>query len=116
MHTLEGYCLSVCLYPRLIPGILSVLYNFYFVFVDCVKKSSASYRSAYEKAKESLPSTHPIRLGLALNYSVFHYEIQSKSDEACKLAKQVSDALRRGGGQFLFVCLFVCFVLFCFLI
>jgi hypothetical protein len=33
--------------------------------------------------------THPIRLGLALNYSVFHYEIMNKPQEACKLAKKV---------------------------
>jgi len=38
-----------------------------------------------------LPPTHPIRLGLALNYSVFHFEIQNKPTEACALAKQAFD-------------------------
>ena len=38
-----------------------------------------------------LAPTHPIRLGLALNYSVFLYEVQQKSDEACNLAKQAFD-------------------------
>ena len=33
----------------------------------------------------------PIRLGLALNFSVFLYEVQSKSDDACSLAKQAFD-------------------------
>ena len=35
--------------------------------------------------------THPIRLGLALNYSVFLYEVQAKQAEACTLAKQAFD-------------------------
>uniref|UniRef100_A0A672YZ77 Tyrosine 3-monooxygenase/tryptophan 5-monooxygenase activation protein, zeta polypeptide n=1 Tax=Sphaeramia orbicularis TaxID=375764 RepID=A0A672YZ77_9TELE len=36
-------------------------------------------------------TTHPIRLGLALNYSVFFYEIENKPEEACKLANQAFD-------------------------
>jgi hypothetical protein len=48
-----------------------------------------SYNEALEIAKTQLPPTHPVRLGLALNYSVFFYEIQSSPDRACQLAKQV---------------------------
>ena len=51
-------------------------------------------RDAYEKAQtaaKELPSTHPIRLGLALNYSVFYYEIQNAPDKACELAKKAFD-------------------------
>ena len=43
------------------------------------------------EADKGLPPTHPIRLGLALNYSVFHFEIQNKPQEACALAKQAFD-------------------------
>ena len=32
-----------------------------------------------------------IRLGLALNYSVFHYEIRNEPDKACSLAKSAFD-------------------------
>jgi len=44
-----------------------------------------------DKPEKGLPPTHPIRLGLALNYSVFHFEIQNKPQEACALAKQAFD-------------------------
>jgi 14-3-3 protein beta/theta/zeta len=50
-----------------------------------------SYNEALEIAKTQLPPTHPVRLGLALNYSVFFYEIQSSPDRACQLAKQAFD-------------------------
>lgn len=39
-----------------------------------------------------LAPTHPIRLGLALNYSVFYFEILNQSDKACSMAKQVNDS------------------------
>jgi 14-3-3 protein epsilon len=38
-----------------------------------------------------LTPTHPIRLGLALNFSVFYYEILNSPDRACHLAKQAFD-------------------------
>ncbi|XP_011440318.1 14-3-3-like protein 2 isoform X2 [Crassostrea angulata] len=56
-----------------------------------VKKSEDAYKEAYKNANDSMAPTHPIRLGLALNYSVFHYEIMNKPDEACKLAKRAFD-------------------------
>lgn len=60
------------------------------------RKSSASnaleaYESASSIAETSLPPTHPIRLGLALNFSVFYYEIFSSPDKACHLAKHAFD-------------------------
>jgi len=57
---------------------------------DVVAKSQEAYEAAMEIAKAELAPTHPIRLGLALNYSVFYYEILNNSDKACKLAKQVA--------------------------
>jgi len=61
-----------------------------------VKCAEDAYNAAMELAKGSensagLDSTHPIRLGLALNFSVFHYEIKNDSNCACELAKQAFD-------------------------
>lgn len=54
-------------------------------------KSLESYKSANDIATTDLPPTHPIRLGLALNFSVFYYEIMNSPDRACQLAKQAFD-------------------------
>lgn len=54
------------------------------------EKAKEAYESANEAAK-GMATTHPIRLGLALNFSVFYYEIMNKPEEACKLAKKAFD-------------------------
>ncbi|KAJ2344475.1 hypothetical protein IWW50_000685 [Coemansia erecta] len=54
-------------------------------------ESLEAYKKATEVATEELPPTHPIRLGLALNFSVFYYEILNSPEKACHLAKQAFD-------------------------
>jgi len=54
-------------------------------------KSAASYQSALTAAEKSLAPTHPIRLGLALNYSVCYYEVLKQPKNACELAKKAFD-------------------------
>merc|ERR1712222_141633 len=62
-------------------------------FTDGDKKTKAAesarvaYTEAQAVAEKGLAVTHPIRLGLALNYSVFMYEVLSSPDEACKMAR-----------------------------
>lgn len=56
-----------------------------------IENSKAAYVDAMEIAKECLEPTHPIRLGLALNYSVFFYEIMADCGQACELAKSAFD-------------------------
>lgn len=73
--------------------------DYYRYFAECVsgdKNKSAGEKAhdAYKKASEdstSLAPTDPIRLGLALNYSVFFYEILNSPEQACKLAKTTFD-------------------------
>lgn len=59
------------------------------------KNSASDALDAYSKASEiaiaDMPPTHPIRLGLALNFSVFYYEILNSPDRACQIAKQAFD-------------------------
>jgi len=55
------------------------------------KKASQYYGQAMDIAKERLDPTDPIRLGLALNYSVCFYEILKDKKRACDLAKSAFD-------------------------
>ena len=50
---------------------------------------------AYNDANQiTLPPCNPIKLGLALNFSVFHYEVMKNHKAACELADQaLQDAL-----------------------
>ena len=58
--------------------------------VGIIVQAEDAYEKAQQSAMTTILPTHPIRLGLALNYSVFHYEIKNEPDKACELAKKVS--------------------------
>jgi len=61
---------------------------------DNVNSAKAAYDAATEAAEKNLAVTHPIRLGLALNFSVFNYEVLAMPDEACEMArKSFEDAI-----------------------
>jgi 14-3-3 protein epsilon len=54
---------------------------------EAVQAAQEAYQRATEISQKELAVTHPIRLGLALNYSVFYYEIQNYVREACDMAR-----------------------------
>lgn len=56
------------------------------------KSSEDAYNKAMRLAESDLMCTHPIRLGLALNFSVFYYEIKNEPEKACALAKAAFDS------------------------
>merc|ERR1712048_961552 len=68
-------------------------YRYIAEFTDGDKKTKAAesarqaYQDAQNVAEKDLAVTHPIRLGLALNFSVFQYEVLQNPDEACKMAR-----------------------------
>lgn len=54
----------------------------------------AAYQSALDVASENMKVCDPVRLGLALNFSVFHYEIREEPEKACEMAKKAfNDAI-----------------------
>lgn len=58
---------------------------------EAADQSMKAYENATTAAEAELAPTHPIRLGLALNFSVFYYEILNSPERACHLAKQAFD-------------------------
>ena len=58
---------------------------------ESATQAHEAYKTATDVAQTELAPTHPIRLGLALNFSVFYYEILNSPDRACHLAKQAFD-------------------------
>ncbi|XP_032392226.1 14-3-3-like protein [Etheostoma spectabile] len=58
---------------------------------EIINSSRAAYQQALDISTKEMQPTHPIRLGLALNFSVFYYEIVNSPEEACKLAKAAFD-------------------------
>ena len=54
------------------------------------KDALSAYQEASDNAKD-LPVLNPISLGLALNFSVFHYEVMNDHDTAIKIASDAYD-------------------------
>lgn len=55
------------------------------------ENASNAYKCAFDIASQELKTTNPIRLGLALNYSVYFYEVLNDSKKAFSLVKQAFD-------------------------
>ena len=56
-------------------------------------KAQTEYKAATDLLfnNSHFPPTHPIRLGMALSYTVFYYEILNERERAVKLAKSAFD-------------------------
>lgn len=55
------------------------------------QEAAEAYQAATQVAQQTLPPEHQIRLGLALNYSVFFNEVMGDPKQACNLAKAAFD-------------------------
>jgi len=58
---------------------------------EASQQSLKAYDEALNIASAQLATTNPIRLGLALNFSVFYFEILNEPQKACDLAKKAFD-------------------------
>ena len=64
--------------------------------LETVKNGALENYNLAHTSSESLNACNPIRLGLALNFSVFHYEVMNNHKQACELGeKALSDALEK---------------------
>ena len=64
--------------------------------LDGVKNGALENYNKASETSNSLNACNPIRLGLALNFSVFHYEVMQNHKKACELGEQaLSDALEK---------------------
>ncbi|CAF4169728.1 unnamed protein product [Adineta steineri] len=54
-------------------------------------ESKDAYTTAFDIAQNQMVATDPIRLGLALNFSIFYYEIANEPDISTRLSKQAFD-------------------------
>ena len=64
--------------------------------LEVVKNGALEGYDQAKKLSESLNACNPIRLGLALNFSVFYYEVMNDHKHACELGeKALADALEK---------------------
>jgi len=76
---------------------LKMAADYYRYQAECLKReedrqnAKLHYSNAFDIASRKMKATHPIRLGLALNYSVCLYEIVQEQADACALAKKAFD-------------------------
>merc|ERR1711870_72116 len=52
-----------------------------------IENAHEAYQASFT-ASQGLPANDPVRLGVALNYSVFQYETLGNVEEACKIARE----------------------------
>lgn len=61
---------------------------------DSIDGALAAYKLASDLANAELQAAHPIRLRLALNFSLFYHEVLDKQDQAVRVAQQALGGAR----------------------
>ena len=100
----ESQCMQVASTDETKAFFYKMIGDYYRYVAECAKKDKLEEVKQgalknYDLAAStstSLNACNPIRLGLALNFSVFHYEVMNNHKQACDLGEQaLSDALEK---------------------
>jgi 14-3-3 protein epsilon len=62
---------------------------------DKVSSAALDAYALASKDAQNLSPIHPISLGLALNFSVFYYEVMGDHEKACNIAKDILDVANK---------------------
>ena len=81
---------------------LKMIGDYYRYIAECVKgdklaevtEHALDFYSQATEASKALPTYNSTRLGLALNFSVFYYELKNDSKKACELAQESLDGAK----------------------
>jgi len=104
VETVKSSCMGVASTDETKAFFYKMIGDYYRYVAECaqggqletVKQGALEYYQLAQKTSESLNACNPIRLGLALNFSVFHYEVMNNHKQACELGEQaLSDALEK---------------------
>lgn len=104
VETVKGNCMKSATTDETKAFFYKMIGDYYRYVAECaqqdklesVKQGALENYQLASTTSESLNACNPIRLGLALNFSVFHYEVMNNHKEACELGeKALTDALEK---------------------
>ena len=104
VDTVQTNCMKVASTDETKAFFYKMIGDYYRYVAECaqpdklekVKNGALENYQLAQTTSQSLNACNPIRLGLALNFSVFHYEVMNNHKQACELGEAaLSDALEK---------------------
>jgi len=95
VEIVKSQCMSKCATDETKAFFYKMIGDYYRYVAECaqgdqletVKNGALENYQLAQTTSESLNACNPIRLGLALNFSVFHYEVMNNHKQACELGE-----------------------------
>ena len=104
VETVKSQCMAKCSTDETKAFFYKMIGDYYRYVAECaqadkiesVKNGALENYQLAQTSSQSLNACNPIRLGLALNFSVFHYEVMNNHKQACELGEAaLSEALEK---------------------